>query len=438
MDYAKSLRYLGALTNYEKFSDYNYRRSYNLRRINNFLALLGNPQKKYPSVTVAGTKGKGSTVSMLGSVTHAAGIKSGVFISPHLVSVTERIRIDGQSIPEKDFALMVSIVKSVIEKNRFQGLTFFEAVTAAAFLYFAKKKVGIAILEVGLGGRLDAVNTAGSQVVAIMPISYDHTGLLGASLKEIAAEKGGIIHKNSYVTVAPQARQAFDAINRIAIKTRSKLFAIDKDIKITNARTSLRGTYFDIKTMSGHYRDLYTPLIGYHQAVNAGVAVSLSENINNAYGLSIGKSHIRKGLRQANFDGRFQIFPCEPYIVLDGAQNQASAKALKNTLDKVFNKRHICFIIGVSSDKDCRFIIRQLSALSSQIIFTQADSTRAMPAEELIRRAGGLSADCFLCRDIRDSILFARSITPKDGVIVVTGSLFLVGEALSILRCKCV
>jgi dihydrofolate synthase / folylpolyglutamate synthase len=436
MDYAQSLLYLGTLTNYEQFSDYNYNQAYSLGRVSSFLALLGSPHKVYPTVTIAGTKGKGSTAVMLGSILCAAGIKTGIFTSPHLVSIRERIKIGNKYISKKDFALVLSRIRKVIEKNDITGLTFFELITASAFLYFFQRKVEIAIMEIGLGGRLDAVNTARSFLSAITPISYDHMHLLGSSLAKIAAEKGAVIQKNSSVIIAPQKKEALDVIIRMAGRQQAGLSLLGKDIKICNIKTSLGKTCFDISSRRRYYKNLHTPLLGRHQAVNAGLAVSLAEEIDNILELKVKEEHIRKGLRLVKFYGRFQVFPGRPCIVLDGAQNGDSAKALNDTLDRIFCKKDICFVIGISSDKDHKAIARQLRLSSRQVIFTQADSARAMPAVELARKIGSFNKNHFLCYDIKDSVEFARHLAPENGVIVVTGSLFLVGSALNILGYK--
>ena len=436
MNFAQSLHYLDALINYEKFSDYNYSQAYSLDRIRKLLFLLGNPQKKYPAVTVAGTKGKGSTVCTLGSILNAAGIRTGIFVSTHLISIRERIKVGTQCISERAFAREISEIKNIIDAHRIKGITYFEAITTAAFLYFLREKVKIAIMEVGLGGRLDAVNIAESTISAITPISYDHTHLLGRSLREIAKEKCGIIHNNSYVVSAKQEKQALDVLNNVTLKKNARLFISGRDIIASNIKTSLSGTGFSLKTRYNFYRKLHTPLIGSYQAGNASVAVCLAETIKDRLGFRISEDDIKKGISRVSFPGRFQVYSTNPYIILDGAQNKASAEALKGALKRIFNKKYISLILGVSSDKDYKQIAKNLCPLAKNVIFTQADSPRALSALELAHGAGALSGKSFVCYNFRDSIDFARSITPEDGVIVIAGSLFLVGEALKTLSVK--
>jgi dihydrofolate synthase / folylpolyglutamate synthase len=262
MNFAQSLHYLDTLVNYEKFSDYNYGRAYKLSRIKRLLCLLGSPQRRFPAVTVVGTKGKGSTACMLGSILNAAGIKTGIFISPHLISVRERIRVGTRCISEKAFACGISKIKDIARTQGISRLTYFEAVVLAAFLYFLREKIEIAVLEAGLGGRLDAVNTAISPISVITPISYDHTHLLGNSLREIAKEKCGIIHDNSCVVSAKQPKEALDVIKDVTRKKNACLYILGKDITPGNVKTSLSGTDFSLKTRYNHYKRLHTPLIG--------------------------------------------------------------------------------------------------------------------------------------------------------------------------------
>jgi dihydrofolate synthase / folylpolyglutamate synthase len=199
---------------------------------------------------------------------------------------------------------------------------------------------------------------------------------------------------------------------------------------------SLSGTCFDVKTRQGHYNRLYTPLIGRHQGINAAVAISLAEIAGYRHGLRIYKSHIRKGLKGVAFPARFQICSRNPYMVLDGAHNQASAEALKNTVTEVFKKKDISLIFGVASDKDYNKMAEILFPMARWVIFTQFDSPRALPALMLAQKTGILSKRHFLCYSVKDAMVFAKSITPRDGVIIATGSLFVAGEALKILRDK--
>jgi dihydrofolate synthase/folylpolyglutamate synthase len=433
MDYQKTLCYLNGLINYEKFSDYNYANTYSLDRIHNLLLHLGNPHKRYPSIIISGTKGKGSCVCMLSSVLNAAGIRTGKFISPHLVSVRERIEVSGKYISKKEFSSTLLQIKKVITRNRIKSATFFEVLTAAAFLYFARKRVEIAVLEVGLGGRLDATNVAQSSVAGIMPISYDHTHLLGTLLKDIAQEKCGIIHTHSSVVSAPQRSEVLSVIKRAAGRKKANLQVVGKGVISSNTAISLSGTRFDLKSGDNFYKQLYTPLVGRHQAKNAAVAICLLDQIKGKFGFKIEKGHVRKGLADANLPGRFQVLSRNPYIILDGAQNRASAKALRAACNEIFKKKCSCIVLGVSADKDVEAIIRELSPLAERIIFTRADSPRALEPELLAQKAAFLRNRHYLCYDIKDALKFANAFAGRHGIILITGSLFLVRETLEAL-----
>jgi len=434
MDYKKTLSYLRSLINYEKFSDYNYANAYNLDNIRKILLCLGNPQKMYPSVIISGTKGKGSCVSMLSSVLHAANVKTGKFISPHLDSVRERIEVSGERISRSEFSLSVSQIRKVASENNIRPVTFFEVLTAAAFLYFARKKIEIAILEVGLGGRLDATNIAQSLVAGIMPVSYDHTHLLGPTLKDIAREKCGIIHEHSSVISALQKPEVLSQIRHVVRKKKANLLIADKDAMPSNIAISLSGTSFDLKAGKDYYKRLYLPLVGRHQAMNASVAISLLGQVKNKFGLKVNKHHIRKGLATLKFPGRFQLLSRKPYIIFDGAQNYVSAKALRDAYMEIFKRKCSCIILGVSADKDVEAITRELYPITERMIFTRSDSPRALEPELLAKRANPLVSRDYICYDINDALKFAKAFAGRSGNILITGSLFLAKEISEALK----
>lgn len=434
MDYQKAAGFLNSLINYERFSNYNYKKAYNLQRIERLLSCLGNPHKKYPSVIISGTTGKGSCVYTLSSILSASCVKTGTFISPHLFSIRERIRTGRREISCEEFSYAVSQVKRVISKRGIRGITFFEALSATAFLYFSYKNIEIAVLEVGLGGRLDATNVSTPIITGITPIGYDHTHLLGSTLSEIAREKCGIIRSRSTVISGPQRPEALNVIKTAAYSRKAKLLLYGRDMASRNIRVSLSGTRFDLKTAKARYKKLHTPLIGRHQAVNAAVAVSLAENIGKTLNFKIKRAQIREGLARTAACGRFQVLAKNPYIILDGAHNQESIKALTAAFIEIFGKIRPCIILGLSADKDARAIVKQLSAISANMIFTRSGSSRSLEPDSLAQRAQALSAASYACYDIEDALGLARSLTDKSGVILITGSFFLAKEALEAVR----
>ena len=424
--------HLSNFTDYEKLSHYNYKKACRLDRIRSCLELLGNPQNKFPSVIIAGTKGKGSTAAILGSILSSAGLKTGIFTSPHLVSLRERIRIGGDPISGKELLRELSLIKSVIEKKALKGLTYFEILTSLAFLYFARKRIDIAVLEVGLGGRLDATNVVHPLAAAITPISYDHTHLLGHSIEKIAWEKCGIIKSETFVVSAPQPKAAEEVIIKTALRKKSRLVFVEKDITCKNLRSSFSGTGFDAKTPYSSYKDLRIPLIGRHQVMNSLAALGIVEILKNEFSFDIREPDIRNGLKKVSFPGRFHIVSRRPYIILDGAHNRASAQSLKEAFRGLFGIKKCLLILGISSDKDIEGIGEILSSVADQAIFTGVKTPRAESPPALAQRLGRFFNDYYVSYDIKDGLTFAKDIIGKKGIILITGSLFLVGEALTI------
>ena len=430
MDFNKALIYLEGFTNYERFSGYDYKKAYNLDKIKLLLSILDNPQDNYFSVTVSGTKGKGSTVSLLASILKNSSLKTATFTSPHLVSIRERITINGKIISRSAFSKTISRIKKVIEFHKIKGLTYFEVLTAAAFLYFKEKKVDIAILEVGLGGRLDATNVANSKIAVITPISYDHTNILGNSLTSIAKEKAGIIKNRSYVVSSPQEKDVIEVIKNKVREKSAKLKLIDKDIRDTKIVISKSGTSFTVTKRHHKAITLNTSLIGRHQAINSLTALEVISILKEEFGFKVSDSDISKGLRKAFIPGRFEIVSKNPYIILDGAHNGESALALSDTFKRLFKDKRVSLVLGVSSDKDILAIGKKFTSLAESIIFTQAESTRSLGAYNLAEALSKFYSNSFVITDPRDALEFAKDITPLNGIILVTGSLFLVGDIL--------
>jgi len=430
MNYKKALSYLNGFIDYEKLTYYNYKGAYNLDRVRRLLLLLDNPQDRFKSIIVAGTKGKGSTASIISSILSGTGVRVGFYSSPHLVSLRERIQINNKTITEPEFGKLVVLIKKVVETNGLKKITYFEFLTALCFLYFAKKKVDIAILEVGLGGRLDATNTVNAIISVITPISYDHIDLLGKSLIEISKEKCGVIKPYTFVITAPQPKDVIRIIKDTASINNAKVLVVGRDIKLENLKVNLFGTRFDLRSKGCHYKDLKMPFIGRHQAINAITALAAISLLKEKFAFNVRTCDIRQGLKSLNFPGRFQVVFERPYIVLDGAQNAASAKRLRETALGLFKNKKIFLILGSSADKDIEGMGRALCPISEVVIFTRADSPRAADPASLAQRLSTFCKDSYVCTDIRDALLFAKAFARKKDVILVTGSLFLVGDVL--------
>lgn len=401
------------------------------------LEALGQPQKNFPKVQIAGTNGKGSTAVMLDAISRAAGINTALYTSPHLVSITERMRLNGREIQPAHFAELTARVRKTAFGLRDAGLlptlpTFFEHLTVM-FLLACPAETGLAILETGLGGRLDATTAAGAEVIAITPIALDHQEYLGTTLAEIAAEKAGIIRPGVTAIIAPQQPEALAVIKRRAAECHVTPHLNDCVTEIQGASQDgrLRVTFV---TERDRYEDVLLGLRGRHQVTNACVAIQLAEALRDD-AFAISRADIIAGLQTAVHAGRLEIYEESPRIIFDGAHNIAGAKALRDYLDE-FVKSPVTLVFGAMRDKDLGEIAAILFPVARHLILTEPANPRAATLEMLAqvippetgaritRAAAALS----------EAMKIALAETPRDGVVCVTGSLYLIGEAQGILR----
>ena len=414
-----------------------------LANTENLLEALGNPQQNFPAVQIAGTNGKGSTAVMLDSICRAAKIRTGLFTSPHLVSITERIKINGEPISEDDFARIATEVRATAEelvsRAELETLpTFFEQVTAIALLAFREAKIELAVLETGLGGRLDSTTTARADVVAITPIAMDHEEYLGQTIEEIAAEKAAIIQPGVTAVIAPQPKEAMRIIRRrceeVEVTPRIVEHQTDFVRPSGTARSLSCRSLVTFEKMNDVYEDVQLGLRGGHQTDNAAVAIALAEALRKR-GLAISWAAIIEGLEKARHPGRLELWDGKPPILFDGAHNPAAAHALRQYLDE-FVAQPITMIFGAMRDKRLSEMADILFPKADQLILTQIDNPRAASLEELgaaappnfdrsrIRQASSIEA----------ALQSAYSVTVRENLILVTGSLYLVGAAQQMLR----
>jgi dihydrofolate synthase/folylpolyglutamate synthase len=441
--YRTAVKYLESFVNYEKLNRYSYKKSLGLQRIRSFLQFIGNPQEELKTIHIAGSKGKGSTCAFAAYILRQAGFSVGLYTSPHLSDFRERIRIlkPGRIIPQSPFEgaiskesliALVKFLKPAI--RRFDNstsynchyscgrLSFFEVYTALAFLYFKEKKVDFVVMETGMGGRLDATNIAESLVCGITPISYEHTRYLGKRLNQIAGEKAGIIKQKSLVISSMQEKEAAQVIQNTAANLQAKLFTVGKEIQY-----SAKGGYFSIKGVNNNYTNLKINLLGAHQLVNAALSVGIVEALG-AYGFKISVDCIRRGLYNTLWPGRLEVLCRKPYIVVDGAQNAASAAVLKSAVKNIFKYRKLILVLGVSRDKDIKGIVSQLFAMAHKIILTCADNPRAITPGRLKRYLPDEEKEVFITAGVKEAKMLALKIASPSDLILVTGSLFVVGE----------
>jgi dihydrofolate synthase/folylpolyglutamate synthase len=393
-----------------------------LRNTERLLAALGSPHQNFPAVQIAGTNGKGSTAVMLESICRAAGIRAGLFTSPHLVSITERIRIDGEQISELEFAKLTEQVKTtaanLIEDDRLETLpTFFEHVTAIALLAFQEARVELAILETGLGGRLDSTTAAGANIVAITPVSMDHQEYLGDTLAEIAAEKAAIIRPGVTAVIAPQSDEVFRLILR-------RCESVGVTPRLVESYPLAIPTSRDSEIKLG--------LRGRHQIPNAATAVALAEALREN-GFEISRDAIVTGLENAKHPGRLELWEGQPQVLFDGAHNPAAARALRNYLDE-FVTEPVTMIFGVMQDKALKEMAAILFPAARELILTQIENPRAASLEMMkLVVSETFQGQTHSADSVREAWQIARDVTPNNGFVCVTGSLYLVGEAQQVL-----
>lgn len=435
MTYPEASKYLESFVNYERESRYNYGDSFKLDRMRKLAHLLGDPQNGIRSIHVAGTKGKGSTASFIYSILKSSGFKVGLYTSPHLVSFRERIRINDSLISEEDVSFLSEKLKEAVKKLGSDEPSFFEVYTALAYLYFRKEKVNFAVYEVGMGGRLDATNIIDPLVSVIAPISYEHMDKLGHTLKEIAFEKAGIIKKNGICVSAPQEKEALDTIMEVCRERKSKLVSVGRDITFEEESCSESGEVFNVNGVCGRYTGLKTSLIGMHQVENAATAVGVIEALRSL-GIVIEEESLRDGIENTRWEGRIEIIGKKPDIIVDGAQNRASARALVAAVKKIFRYNKLVLVLGVSRDKDLNGMLDELMPAADSVIITRSNvAERArdpLDIKEAIIKKDPAFKNIVVTQNVGEAVSRACKDAGKNDLILVTGSLFIVGEARKI------
>ncbi len=430
VDYQTALDYILSFADYERLP-----RSalvFDLRRIEMLLERLGSPQEAAKSIHVAGTKGKGSTAAMIASILTQAGYRTGLYTSPHLLSFTERIQVDGRPIAEGAFGRLVELIKPETEAvnnfSAFGELTTFELLTALAFTYFKERKVDYQVLETGLGGRLDATNVVKPEVCVITSISFDHTDVLGDTLAQIATEKAGIIKSGSTVVCSTQFPEAMEVIERICCERGTRLVRVGSEVTWHRKDFSPEGQSFELRGMTGEY-DLNIPLLGEHQLENAATAVATVEVLAEL-GANISPESIATGLRQAHWPGRLQILQREPWVIVDGAHNADSARRLAEALEQYFDFDRVVLILGVSSDKNIAGMVAELASLSDAVIVTRSHHPRAVEPARLASEFSKRGIIPEVAENAASAVELALNKAMPSDLICATGSLFIVAEVM--------
>ena len=433
------------------FIDYSVQRSYryspeefDLERVRQLLAALGNPQDQFSSVHVAGTKGKGSVTALIAACLRSAGYRTADYTSPHLVHFTERIRVNGEPIPQGRVVELVERMKPAVAE--IPKLTTYELTTALGFLHFAQEQVDWAVVEVGLGGRLDATNVLLPQACVITSLSYDHMHLLGNSLSDIAREKAGIIKPGVPVVLAPQQHEALQVATAIAEQRGSPVIQVGRDWLYAPGSHDLEGQSLYIwPAAEQRHMDDYVeaaggdewappryeiPLLGHHQVVNAAVAYAALQALR-AQGLVLPEKAIQQGFRSVEWPGRFQVLATDPAVVVDAAHNRDSALKLRIALDDYFPGMPVTLIFGASGDKDIPGMLDELAPRIARLIVTQAVHPRAEAPQALaeLGRTHGLRVETQV--PVAAALERALALVGPGEVILAAGSLFVAGEVLA-------
>ncbi len=432
MNYQQALDYIDSYTDYEKIPMPHDPAFYDLRRVELLLSRLGSPHLGAKTVHIAGTKGKGSTAAMVASALATAGYTTGLYTSPHLNTLRERFRVDGEMIAEGELVSVVERLKpeveAINEEAVYGELTTFELLTALAFAFFNLKGVDFQVLEVGLGGKYDATNIILPEVCVITSISLDHTDVLGDSLTQIAAEKAGIIKPGVVVVLSPQADEVVRVVEEVCLRQGVELVRVGRDVTWRSLGFDHKRQSLEVRGRLGSYR-MSIPLLGQYQLGNATTAVAVLE-VLAAKGFNISRDSIINGLEGVSWVGRFQVLGHQPLLVVDGAHNPDSAQKLRQSLVEYFDFDRAILVTGVSCDKDIDGIVSELVPLFDRVIVTRAHHPRSMALEQLAAAFQKNGVEVQAKQNVPAALSLAMSTAGAGDLVCVTGSLFVVAEAI--------
>jgi dihydrofolate synthase/folylpolyglutamate synthase len=389
------------------------------------LERLHNPQRSYPAVLIAGTNGKGSVAAMTAAILSSGGFKTGLFTSPDLIDFRERIRIDDRMIRREEAMHYAERVRQKITED----VSYFEFLTAMAFLHFHEQRVDIAVLEIGMGGRLDATNVVNPLLSVITNISLEHREYLGSTLEKIAREKGGIIKKRGTCLTAVRQRPVIETIETLCREKGATLYRLGKEIRVRSRRDGM----FSYRGIRQNYERLACPLAGRHQLANAALALGIVELIGDK-GFCVDECDVVEGLRKTRWEGRLELLQRNPMLLVDGAHNPAGAATLRRALINDFSYRRLWLIFGVLGDKDYRAMAKRLFPLTDTVILTRPDNDRALPLDILLPTARAFHKHVEVIENPGDALQQTLSQVGEKDLVCVAGSLYLVGEIKKLYR----
>jgi dihydrofolate synthase/folylpolyglutamate synthase len=426
-NYREALQYLYSVTDYATRgrSPHSSDR-FDLERVERLLALIGNPHHTFRAIHVAGTKGKGSTSAMLASIARQAGYRTGLYTSPHLHSFRERMQVDGELISREEVVAGVKQLSRYV--SQMQHVTTFELITTLAFGWFAAQRCELAVIEVGMGGRLDATNVITPMVSAITSISHDHERYLGHTLADIATEKAGIVKVGVPVVSAPQSTEVQQVITRICEERHSPLTIVGRDWEWAVIQSTANGQQFAAwRSDELSTRSVYTlRLLGSHQQANAVTALATVFALSRA-GLSLPEHAIQEGLKSVQWPARLEVLSHDPWVVVDGAHNGDSMQHLRRAVEELFPHRKLILVFGASSDKDLDAMLGEILPLADRVLLTRAHHPRAADPATLASRAAELGKPAKTVA-IEEALGEALRLANRDDLICATGSLFIAAE----------
>ncbi|MBD3210878.1 bifunctional folylpolyglutamate synthase/dihydrofolate synthase [Candidatus Micrarchaeota archaeon] len=406
-------------------------------RIMRLVKALGSPQDSFDSIAIGGTSGKGSTAIMVSSILKNGGFRVGTFTSPHLSDLTERIKADGKDISKQELSEIILKIRETAESPdaSLEPPTFFEAITAAAFLHFRNRGVDYAVLEVGLGGRLDATRASKPLLSIITNVSLEHTRILGSTVEKIAYEKGGIIEPGGTLVTAATGK-SLKVLEGICRERNAKIIRVGKEVLLHRTGAGPEGQEFSLRLPRASYESLKTPLLGEHQVVNAACAVAAVAELKVGMP-GIKETALRKGLAEAKWPGRMEIVKKHPLVLLDAAKDPEAIACLRRTLESDFPRKRTITVLSISSDKNIDAMVRGLAPVTETFVIarhrTMERAADPRVIAEKIRKHGGR---CRTVPEVKKAVAEAVKLAGKEGMVVVTGSLFTVAEARELFQEK--
>ena len=432
--YRAALNFLNQHTNHETRLRVSYNAAnFNLSRMLRLLSGIGNPHRKIRTIHIAGTKGKGSTAHMVAAMLQHCGLRTGLYTSPHILNLRERIRINGQMISEAEFTRLMARLAPAVRKLAKNPPTFFEILTAMAFLHFARQEVDIAVIETGLGGRLDSTNVIKPEVCGITNISYDHMAQLGSTLEKIAEEKAGIFKPGVPGDCAPQKPEVVKVLRKAAERVGCELRVLGEDVEFSYRFESSRATgpqnRVCMATASTRYDHVPVPLLGEHQAYNCGVALGIVDALRER-GFEIDQQQALDGLARVRIEGRLELIRDFPRTVVDAAHNAESIRALMRAIGQNIGYDSMVVIFGCSADKDIDGMLKQLEIGADKVIFTSNGTPRSADPHDLHARFTEQSPKMAQVEPtLEEAFATAMRCVSRDDLICITGSVYLVGLA---------